>query len=225
MDKIRILLSGKVNLQYYAEAVNGAGAVADAQYLPAIDTSYDGLILCGGNDIEPSRYNEPIDGAVDIDKDRDVVEFALLKAYVGAGKPVMGICRGFQLINIFFGGSLYQDIPDAHLHTNSTDLYLTHTVTATANSFFDTTYGTTFSVNSSHHQAVKKLGDGLCATVFWEDTYIEAFEHTSLPIFGIQWHPERTCFGQKRVDATDGTAIFERFIQMCKDARGRNVRN
>ena len=156
MNTIKLLLSGRRNLQYYVDAVNGAGAEADAKYLPDIDTSYDGLILCGGNDIDPSNYNEPVDGAVEIDRDRDQVEFALLKAYIDAGKPVMGICRGFQLINIFFGGSLYQDLPETFLHTNQTDFYITHPVTAIENSIVGKIYGTSFSVNSSHHQAVKK---------------------------------------------------------------------
>ena len=216
MNTIKLLLSGRRNLQYYVDAVNGAGAEADAKYLPDIDTSYDGLILCGGNDIDPSNYNEPVDGAVEIDRDRDQVEFALLKAYIDAGKPVMGICRGFQLINIFFGGSLYQDLPESCLHTNQTDFYITHPVTAIENSIVGKIYGTSFPVNSSHHQAVKTLGDGLYATVFWEDKYIEAFEHKSLPIFGVQWHPERTCFGQKRDDTVDGAELFKKFITMCK---------
>ena len=216
MNSVRILLSGKTNLQYYVDAVNGVGAEADAKYLPDIDTSYDGLILCGGNDIDPSNYNEVVDGAVEIDRDRDQVEFALLKAYIDAGKPVMGICRGFQLINVFFGGSLYQDLPETHLHTNKTDFYITHSVTTIENSIVGKIYGTSFSVNSSHHQAVKTLGDGVCATAFWEDKYIEAYEHKCLPIFGVQWHPERMCFGQKRDDTVDGAELFKRFITMCK---------
>lgn len=216
MNAIRILLSGKTNLQYYVDAVNGVGAEADARYLPDIDKGFDGLILCGGNDIDPSRYHEQIDGAVNIDRDRDEVEFALLKAYIDAGKPVMGICRGFQLINIFFGGSLYQDLPETHLHTNKTDFYITHSVTAVGNSIVGKAYGASFSVNSSHHQAVKALGEGLRATAFWEDKYIEAYEHKSLPIFGVQWHPERMCFGQKRDDTVDGSELFKRFITMCK---------
>ena len=216
MDTIRILLSGKTNLQYYIDAVNGVGAEADAKYLPDIDTSYDGLILCGGNDIEPSRYNEAVDGAIEIDRDRDQVELDLLKAYIDAGKPVMGICRGFQLINIFFGGSLYQDLPEASLHTNKTDYYTTHFVKATKNSIIGKIYGTSFSVNSAHHQAVKVLGNGLDAAAFWKDKYVEAYEHKSLPIFGVQWHPERMCGEHARNDTVDGSKIFEYFIDLCK---------
>jgi len=216
MSTVRILLSGKTNLQYYVDAVNGVGGIAEAYYLPKIDTDYDGLVLCGGNDIAPSYYGEEIDGSVDIDSERDKVEFALLKAFVQAGKPVLGICRGFQLINIFFGGSLYQHLPETPLHTNKEDFYITHSVTAVENSIVEKNYGKTFSVNSSHHQAIKDLGDGLYATAFWEGKYIEAYEHKSLPIFAVQWHPERMCFSQKRADTVDGTKFFKEFMTMCK---------
>lgn len=216
MRKVRILLSGKTYLPYYTEALQQLGAEADASYLPAVDTDYDGLILCGGNDVDPSRYGEPINGAVDIDYVRDEAEWALLKAYVDAGKPVLGICRGFQLINIFFGGSLHQHIPETDLHRDSTGFDRAHPVTALENSLLGAAYGTSFVVNSVHHQAVKRLGDGLRGTAFWNDTYVEAFEHTSAPIFGVQWHPERMCFQQKRTDTVDGAAVFEIFINLCK---------
>lgn len=216
MDKVRILLSGKTNLPYYVDAVNGVGAEANARYLPDIDTSYDGLILCGGNDIDPAYYDQPMAGSVNIDRARDQAEFALTQAYIDAGKPVFGICRGFQLLNIFFGGSLHQNILESCLHTNKSDYYITHTVTAAANSIVGVAYGTSFCVNSSHHQAVKVLGKGLRATAVWEDKYVEAFEHETLPVFGVQWHPERMCFGQKRPDTVDGTEIFQKFIAMCK---------
>lgn len=216
MKEIRILLSGNKNLQYYVDALKGLEVEAVAEYLPKVDTSYDGLILCGGNDIHPSYYKEKIDGAIDIDDARDKLEFALLKAYVDAKKPIMGICRGYQLINIFFGGSLYQDLPEADLHTNKTEFYITHNVEAVENSFLSKAYGKTFSINSSHHQAVKKLGNGLCAIAYWENKYIEAYEHTSLPIFGVQWHPERMCFNEKRSDTVDGAEIFKHFIEMCE---------
>lgn len=216
MENIRILLSGKGNLPYYVDAVTGVGALADAQYLPKIDTSYDGLILCGGCDIDPGYYREPVDGSVNIDSARDKTDFALLEAYIKAGKPVLGICRGFQLINVFFGGSLHQDIPDSAFHRNGKDHYITHRVTAVADSVVGALYGTSFPVNSAHHQAVKQLGAGLRPTAVWENTYIEAFEHETLPIFATQWHPERMCFGQKREDTVDGTGIFEKFVAMCK---------
>lgn len=216
MQKPRILLSANKNMQYYVDAVEGAGGIAVAKYLPEVDTDYDGLILCGGNDIDPKYYNEPMDGSVNIDSDRDTVEFALLKAYTKKGKPIMGICRGCQLINIYFGGSLYQDLAESALHTNRTDFYIAHEVTTTENSLLNRLYGNSFSVNSSHHQAVNKLGEELFPTAFWQGKYVEAYEHSKLPVFGFQWHPERMCFSQTREDTVDGSKIFEYFIKLCK---------
>ena len=217
MEKIKILLSGKANIQYYIEAAEGVGAEVVAEYLPKISTDYDGLILCGGNDVDPSYYNEAIDGSVDIDYERDKNEFALLKAFVDAGKPVFGICRGYQLINIFFGGSLYQDICESALHRSKGGQDSVHSVDATQGSVLYSLYGGVFAVNSSHHQALKVLGDGLVSTATWNNKYTEAFEHESLPIIGVQWHPERMCFSKKREDTVDGARLFEYFALKCKN--------
>lgn len=216
MKKIKVLLSGNTNRNYYVDAVRAAGAEPTDAYLPEIDTGYDALILCGGNDIDPKYYNEEINGAVNIDAARDAVEFALLKAYVDAGKPVLGICRGHQIINVFFGGSLYQHLQETPVHTNKEDFYLAHPVTAREDSVLGRLYGTSFSVNSSHHQAVKEPGNGLIPTAWWDGKYVEATEHTTLPILSVQWHPERMCCTQTRPDTVDGMEIFKYFLGLCK---------
>ena len=77
-------------------------------------------------------------------------------------------------------------------------------------------YGTDFAVNSYHHQAVKALGEGLRATAWWDDKYVEAVEHCSLPIFGVQWHPEQMCCSKARQDTADGLEIFKYFVELCK---------
>ena len=220
MNKPKILLSGNQKLQNYAEAVNETGGIATAMYLPQIDVSYDGLILCGGNDIDPKYYGEKIDGSVNIDYERDKVEFAVLKEYVRLGKPILGICRGCQLINVFFGGSLHQDIKNANEHSPCDGFDLIHRVKAVDGSIANNIYGADFTVNSYHHQAVNKLGRGLKVTMMSADnTVIEGFEHTELPILGVQWHPERMCFSNRRADTVDGGAIFEYFVQMCKNKK------
>ena len=142
----------------YIDAIEKLGAVAEATYLPRINTDFDGLILCGGVDVDPHRYGEEINGSEKIDYDRDAAEFALLKAYVEAGKPVFGICRGHQLINVFFGGSLYQDIPEAVLHKKQEKQDSVHAVRALSDSILQKLYGEHFFVNSAHHQAIKALG-------------------------------------------------------------------
>ena len=128
----------------------------------------------------------------------------------------MGICRGHQLINVFFGGSLWQDIPEADLHMRKNDRDAAHSVVAVEDSILCRCYGGEFSVNSSHHQAIRVLGHGLRATAHWEEKYVEAIEHTSLPIFAVQWHPERMCFGQAREDTVDGVKLFEYFLSLCE---------
>ena len=218
VKKPKILLSGNKKLQNYVDAVNCVGGIADAKYLPEVDTSYDGLILCGGNDIDPKYYAEEIDGSVNIDGARDEAEFALLKAFVEAKKPILGICRGCQVINVFFGGTLYQNIDNANEHSSFSDFDLIHSVSAIKGSIAQELYGTDFTINSFHHQAVKKLGRGLKVIMMSDDNdVVEGFVHESLPILAVQWHPERMCFANRRDDTVDGAKVFEYFIQMCKN--------
>lgn len=203
-------------MEVYCEAVNGCGGIATAKYLPEIDTSYDGLILCGGNDSDPKYYGEEINGAVNIDYERDAVEFALADAFIKGGKAVMGICRGHQLLNIFFGGTLYQDLKNANAHSSFADYDLVHTVNAKKGSIVHKLYGECFRVNSYHHQGIKKLGENLIPTAF-ADNIIEAFEHSILKVLGVQWHPERMCFSKSRTDTVDGSEMFKYFIELCKN--------
>lgn len=215
MNRAKILLSCGGGQKNYVEAITELGADATAAYSPSIDTTYDGLILCGGGDIHPSYYAEKESGSTDIDMKRDTREFALLKAFLKAGKPAMGICRGHQLINVFFGGTLYQHLSESNFHTRQINRDNQHMVTALEDSIVGKLYGKSFLVNSAHHQAIKKLGDGLRATAIWEDRYIEAIEHVRYPIFGVQWHPERMCFRHQWEDNVCGEAILRYFIDTC----------
>ena len=216
---MKILLSVGGNATNYVGAINGVGAEAVAKHLPEVDTNYDGLVLCGGGDIDPKYYNEEICGSYSIDLKRDAAEFVLLKAFVDAGKPVLGICRGCQLINVFFGGSLHQHLPESDLHQSLDGMDAVHKVTAVEGSILSTLYGDDFVVNSSHHQAVKQLGDGLRAAAYWNGQYIEAIEHVLLPIFAVQWHPERMCFAKSRNDTVCGAEIFKYFISVCEKSK------
>ena len=220
MKKTRILLSGKARIENYIKAVEAVGAEAVAEALPKIDTGYDGLILCGGADMDPRYYGEENCGSVNIDAERDENEMALMRAYVSAGKPILGICRGHQLINVFFGGSLYQDIPERDLHGRGEMGDGRHEVKALSDSVLGSLYGESFFVNSAHHQAIKELGDGIRATAWWADKYVEAIEHMTLPIIGVQWHPERMCLDEKRGDTISGLAMFECFVELCKAFSG-----
>ncbi len=216
MDKVKIAVSGKGNLANYVNSLEGVGAVTVSDYPIAFSEEYDGLLLTGGADVHPRFYNEEVDGSVGMDTERDETEMALIKAFLDAGKPVMGICRGHQLINVYFGGSLHQHIAEADLHRGGGKV---HFVDAAPDSAVGSLYGTRFCVNSTHHQAVKRLGDGLRATAVWEDKYVEATEHKSLPVLTMQWHPECMCFERKREDTVDGAAVFGYFVELCRKNR------
>ncbi|MBO5868311.1 MAG: gamma-glutamyl-gamma-aminobutyrate hydrolase family protein [Oscillospiraceae bacterium] len=211
----RILISGKLNLENYIDAIAAAGGTAVGGYLPEIDLSCDGLLLCGGVDIHPNYYNEDINGSVDIDDARDTAEFALIKAFVEAGKPVFGVCRGCQLMNVYFGGSLHQHMFNTVLHRSGATLAREHDVVAAPDSVFASMYGSRFVVNSIHHQAVKTLGSDLEATMWSDDGIVEGFAHKHLPVFAVQWHPERLIIPEQRRHAVDGVKIFSYFIDMC----------
>lgn len=214
--KPRILLSVNAKKEYYIDAVNNCGGIAVPRYCPEVSNEFDGLILCGGNDINPSYYNEEINGAVNIDEKRDYSEFKLVKAFIEAKKPIMGICRGCQLLNVAFGGTLYQDIENSNEHSSFSDYDLIHPVMAIHSSFISELYGNRFWVNSFHHQAINELGNGLEVTMTASDSKtIEGIKHKVLPVFGVQWHPERMAFSKRRNDTVDGKIIFDYFVKMC----------
>jgi len=104
--KPRILVVGKFKTEAYLAAIEKNGGIGTAVYCQDVDLSYDGLLICGGCDSHPKYYGEEINGAVNIDDDRDRTEIAVAKAYIEAGKPVFGICRGHQLLNIILGGTI-----------------------------------------------------------------------------------------------------------------------
>lgn len=219
--KILLSVSKKgTTAENYEEALlaAGAGAVCIGSY-PAYDASFDALLLPGGGDMDPSFYGEALNGSHDIDRERDKAELALIRAFTEAGKPILGICRGHQALNVAFGGTLWQHMPDAESHTGEEDRI--HLSTALADSIVGRLYGESFPVNSSHHQAVKRLAPGFRATQWWTSPnggrYVEAMEHLTLPIFSVQWHPERMTGRLCREDTPNGAAIFQYFVEMCRN--------
>ncbi len=164
----------------------------------------DALLLPGGGDIHPRFYGESVDGAKDIDEARDRYEQALFQRFFDAGKPILGICRGMQLINTALGGTLYQHI-DGHAKTTS-GADGSHAV-RTDDPWFGALYGQRFTVNSAHHQAVKRLGRGLRTAARADDGTIEALRHESLPVIAVQWHPERL---------DNGAVLLRAFLESIK---------
>ena len=159
----------------------------------------DGLILQGGADIDPAVYGEERSTQLGpIDAVRDRFELELLRAFADADKPVLGVCRGLQLINVAYGGTLYQDLEAAgvgsHAHRMA-DLYdeHTHEVDFVEGGWLQSIYGDTHRarVNSIHHQGVRKLGDDLVVEATSTDGVIECIRHTRFSfMLGVQWHPE-----------------------------------
>lgn len=208
--KGQIYIWGSEN-QYenYAKAVAAAGGTACFDGDPK---DCDGLLLPGGGDLEPWRYGQENRGSRDLDPVRDRAEWDLLDRFTAAGRPVLGICRGLQTINVFFGGTLFQDLP-GHCAVEGTDRF--HSI-RTLPSPFSVLYGEENVVNSAHHQAVDRLGSGLQAVQWTEDGVVEALCHQTLPVWAVQWHPERLRGRFAKCGAADGDLLFAWFLAQCR---------
>ena len=189
----------------YAEAIKNAGGIPflitrpDNSDIDQIISLADGLLLAGGCDIHPMRYGvSPKIILKEMDIERDRIEFILLEKALAAKLPILAVCRGMQLINIQQGGTLYQDIADEVPHSLAHDFnqidrnYIAHDITIEEHSLLSQLVKSRkLSVNSLHHQGIKRLGDGLTAIAHSSDGLIEAVELTGHPFcIGVQWHPE-----------------------------------
>ena len=153
--------------------------------------SCSAFIFPGGGDINPELFGQNNQGSLNIDTELDLLQLRMFQYAYAQKLPVLGICKGMQLINVALGGTLIQHLPTADLHTNPEyDTY--HTTTISSDSFLYALYREHIVTNSRHHQAVDKPGTHLRA-IQWcsADKCIEAIEHTRYPIWGVQWHPER----------------------------------
>jgi putative glutamine amidotransferase len=159
--------------------------VLNYPYIEKIIKNISGLVVSGGGDINPKFYKENNIACKKLVPDERVkAEIKLLKMFRKTSKPVLGICYGMQLINIFLGGTLLQDIQTNIDHTKGV-----HEIKIIDNPFLSEGI---YNVNSSHHQAVKKLGKGLEYFAISNDGIIEGFYLKDHPFFvGVQWHPER----------------------------------
>lgn len=208
----KILIAGYPELtKNYEDAVRALGSCPVTTLHVPDTAAYAGLILPGGGDIDPKLFGQLKSGSRIIDPELDRLQLAILKSFVKDKKPVLGICKGMQLINIFFGGDIYQHLSayERHQYDGQDKIHKTSALTG---SLLCQLYGKTFVVNSAHHQGVDTPGRGIRYIQSCNDGVIEGLCHTYLPVIGVQWHPERMCFQHKRQDTADGSVLINTFL-------------
>lgn len=184
----------------------------------------DGLLLTGGGDVDP-RYHGASDSLAksrDVISSRDEFEFNLIDRALGRGLPILGICRGMQVMNVYLGGSLILDLPSTGFedHARDHEYRLRHRVGIVAGSLLhEIARVDEFDVSSSHHQAVDHLGNGLMASARSTDGVIEAAEwivkdRTPFLLL-VQWHPERM---EREFEGPASGALAERFLKEVKQS-------
>ncbi len=196
----------------YEKALSRCHASFETSLHPADIYSFDRLLLPGGGDIHPSWFGQTDQGSDVWDHELDRAQFSLLHAFVLGGRPVLGICKGMQIINVYFGGSLIQNLPTAERHRCNREDQV-HPVSTAPGSLLSRLYPASCLVNSAHHQGCGTIGKGLTVSQTAEDGVIEAVEHENGRILGVQWHPERTNLLTCHAGIADGSLLIQYFAE------------
>lgn len=224
--------------QRYVDTLVSVGAVpfmipllTDPSAMRAIYDQLDGLFLCGGVDVDPANYGASrhrLCGRTDIERDR--TELQMTKWAIEEKKPVFGVCRGVQIINIASGGTLVQDLAAQYEGTIKHDYFpaqgrfardlLTHSVSVDTESRLGSLLGVrSIKVNSMHHQAIDQVGNGLYATAWSPDGVVEAVESgNGHYLMGVQWHPEELVDSDPRM-----RRLFHYFIRESRQFRAQRL--
>lgn len=213
--------------QAYCRALALVGAapvliplLEDEDALEAILVRLGGLLLSGGDDVDPSHYGrERIDGPGSSDRSRDVVELFLTHRALAQGLPILAICRGLQLLNVALGGTLVQDLPLQRPSAVRHEVrkghprdYLAHGVEVRPGTLLSSIVGEgPLEVNSLHHQCIDGLAPALQVSASAPDGVVEAAEATGFFVLGVQWHPEELVDKDSR-----HRHIFESFVSEAK---------
>lgn len=223
----KILIAGEAS---QTKNYENALAALQVHFVTSLDVvsveEYDGLLLPGGGDVDPRLFGQlPLNmgkeknhtaeellmirnGIVNGNPWLDRIQLAILKEFRTSRKPVLGICKGMQLINISFGGDMIQHLDTALAHAYlGKDQY--HEAQNEEGSFLYELYGDRMLVNSAHHQGVGMPGRGIRYIQHATDGVVEGLQHEFLPVYGVQWHPER-------VEGTDGSRVLKFFLEKCK---------
>lgn len=211
----------------YLRALKAAGGIpvvmpleASEEELEQLATDLDGFIFTGGPDVHPFVFGEETHmHCGNVSEARDQMEIALLPHVMKRTKPILGICRGIQVLNIALGGNIWQDIPSmtdqivpiAHTQPFSYHLPCHSVFLEEESQLKKIVEKSTLRVNSMHHQAVRNLAPGLTASAYSQDHLIEALEMPGYPFFiGVQWHPEY--LWEKNEEAF---RLFQTFVKAC----------
>ncbi len=203
----------------YVDGIVAAGGIP--VLLPPVSDAYerlvsavDGLVLVGGADVDPVNYGQEPHATTYTRPNRDTFEFGLLKVAMSVGVPILGVCRGLQVLSVALGGTLAQHLPDtldSTGHQPAPATFGTTTVRLAAGSRVASILGSETKVPCYHHQAIDKLGDGLVPVGWADDGTIEAAE---LPgdgfVLGVQWHPEQN---------PDDTRLFEALVAAAREKK------
>jgi putative glutamine amidotransferase len=213
--------------QAYVSAIQKAGGNpviipvgVDESTLNSLLSHVDGILFTGGGDIDPALFNgTPHARVYGISSERDTLEISLIREALSAGKPLLAICRGIQVLNIALGGTLYTHIQDQRDQSLKHDWFpdfprdkLAHSVRLTPGSKLHQIFGSEeIRVNSLHHQGIAELGQGLRATGLAPDDLVEGVEVEGATFaIGVQWHPE--CLP----DDSGSQALFRAFVEACE---------
>ncbi|MCL2497808.1 MAG: gamma-glutamyl-gamma-aminobutyrate hydrolase family protein [Symbiobacteriaceae bacterium] len=203
----------------FTQAIARAGGVPFTPLGVNLEERYcdlaDGLLLTGNQHIHPGRYGSTFlndELAKGVNPWRDYSDFDLLAAFMYAGKPILGIGRGMQVINVALGGNLFQSLEyERKIHNVASY----HPVEASAGSFLEQLFGGHFRVNSFHRQGVNVVGNGLEVVAQTPDGIIEAIAHQSSPIYGVQFRPELLDDTVTQREVPDMGLLFSFFLGKC----------